>query len=84
MSHAKNLKEKDGGLSSRKLWLTVFAMALVFGAGCLAAFWPNFAPNLSTIVSGVVGSLSLYLVGNVSSKFVIGKTDPANRPPPKK
>lgn len=76
-SHAQNLKERDGGLASRKLWLTVFTMVLVFGSGLLAGYWQPFAAGMNTIVSGLIGCLSLYLVGNVSSKWAIGKTHPA-------
>lgn len=61
----------DGGATSRKLWLTVFAMILIVGTGVLAGLtvFSGLATQLSVIVGGILGALGIYAGANVSTKF---------------
>ncbi len=63
----------DGGLASRKLWLTIGVIIAIIGVSILSAFMPVLIPELPTIVGGILGALGLYLGGNVAVKFAAGK-----------
>jgi hypothetical protein len=60
---------KDGGLGSRKLYLTLLVFFLIVGAGIACNWVPALGVQLQTIVGGLLGALALYLGGNVISKF---------------
>lgn len=60
---------RDGGYRSRKLWFAVFSVTVIAAGAVAAAHWPLFSPNYETMVGGIIGVVSAYLVGNVATKF---------------
>lgn len=66
---------KDGGYKSRKLWLSVFAMCLIFAAACLASKSPAFQADFATLVGGIVGALGIYAGANTAVKQVTKSED---------
>lgn len=86
MSTSEHIKKVDGGFASRKLWLTVFTMAIIFVTGLIAACSEGFRSCVETIVGAELGCLAAYLSANVGTKHVLGKAlgaqpDPEPRPP---
>lgn len=67
---------RDNGIKSRKLWFSVFAVAMVLGGAFVAAHWPSLAPMYDTMVGGIVAITGLYLTGSVATKFVGTKAPP--------
>lgn len=65
---------KDGGIKSRKLWFAVGATGLIFVGNLIAAKWIGFSANYETMVGGIIGVLTVYLTGNVASRWSAGKT----------
>jgi len=64
---------KDGGYKSRKLWITVFTMALISGVSILTAKYPAIVAVHSTLVGGLISCLALFLTGNVAASHLTGK-----------
>lgn len=67
------MDSKDGALKSRKLWFAIGTSVVIFLGGMMAAKWAAFAPMYETVVGGLLGSLGLYLTGNLGGKYVIGR-----------
>ena len=63
----------DGGYSSRKLWYSIGTSGLIFIGAILSGKWSVFGPHYETMISGLIGVLALYLGGNVSNRFLMGK-----------
>jgi len=70
---AKDLRDADGGYSSRKLWYAVGTSIAIVAVGLVAAFVPLFRSSLETVVGGLCGTLAIYAGANVSGKLAIGK-----------
>lgn len=65
----------DNNYRSRKLWFAIGTSMCIMAGGIVAALWPKFEPVYSgSIVSGLLGSLGLYLGGNLGHHFVSSKT----------
>lgn len=63
----------DGGAKSRKLWFSVYSIAVMVIAALAGAHMPAFAPMYDTLVGGIVAVTAAFLTGNVAAKWVIGK-----------
>jgi hypothetical protein len=61
---------RDGGVKSRKLWFSVFAITTLFIGALLAGKFPPFAALYGDLVGGIVGIAGLYLTGNIAQKWV--------------
>lgn len=65
-------------ISSKKLWFTVFAVAVSFAFAWLASErYPNMEHMYSRFVDLVEFCVAGYVVGNVANKYVLGKAAPA-------
>lgn len=62
-----------GGFRSRKLLFALFALLLVFLGALLASDDDKIAGVYSVMVGGIEVITAIYLTGNVSSKWVVGK-----------
>lgn len=69
-AHAEKLAD-DGGMTSRKLWLTVFTMVIITALGLISglAAFTGLAANLPVVVGGVLGALGVFCGANVATKF---------------
>lgn len=74
---------RDGGIKSRKLWFSIFAIAVIFVGAILAAHWAAMISVYSTMVGGVLGVVGAYLTGNVAQKWIGVKAlpDPSKSDP---
>lgn len=70
------------GWRSRKLWFSVFAICMIYKGAALALTSKAFEPIYSTMVGGMVGIAGMFLVGNVSSKWVGAKGEATKRQRP--
>jgi hypothetical protein len=59
----------DGGILSRKLHLTIFAMLLIVGLGIVCHWSLNIGAQMQTLVTGLLGALAIFVGGNVANKF---------------
>jgi len=59
----------DGGYLSRKLALSVFAMLLIVGLGILCHWSTGIGNQMQTIVTGILGVLTIFVGGNLAGKF---------------
>lgn len=64
---------RDAGFMSRKFWFAVGTTVLIFGGGILSGLWQLFGPHYETMISGLIGVLTVYLGGNVGSRWVAAK-----------
>lgn len=64
-------QENDGGVKSRKLWLSILTSASIVGVAVLSAWLPPLIPMYDTVVGGLISVLALYLGGNVGAKYVL-------------
>lgn len=64
---------KDGGFASRKLWFSVFAIAVITAGALYGSHHAAFSPLYDTMVGGVIGVVAAFLTGNVVGKWVTGK-----------
>jgi len=64
-------QESDGGIKSRKLWLSLLTSLSIVGTAVLSAYLPPLVPMYDTIVGGLISVLALYLGGNVGAKYVL-------------
>lgn len=60
-------------LNSRKLWYSVGTSCLVFLAGFLASFIDGMAPIYPELCGALIGVLALYITGNVTTRYVMGR-----------
>lgn len=72
---------RDGGWKSRKLWFSVFAIAVMYLGMRVAAADALLRPLYETFVGGVMGVSGMFLIGNVGAKWVSGKTVQASTSP---
>ncbi len=63
---------RDGGYGSRKLWLTVFAIAVLSGVALSAKFIPGIDSVFPTLCGAVTALAALYIGGNTATKYVAG------------
>jgi hypothetical protein len=70
-------------LNSRKLLFAVWTdvVLLVAGLGCVR--WPALVPIYDTLSTGLLSVAAMYIVGNVSTKWVNGRLV-AGQPAPQK
>ena len=71
-----------GGWKSRKLWFSVFAIGMIYAGAKTAIESKAFESVYSTMVGGIVGIAGMFLVGNVSTKWVAAKGEAAKNPNP--
>lgn len=76
-SDSPNLAQADGGYASRKFWFSVGTVAVILLEAALCGLWPALIPLYGEMVGGTLGVLALYVTGNVSSKWLIAKSNPA-------
>ncbi len=69
----KHMDERDGGMASRKFWVAVLAMGLIFAGGVIAARSDVFGPQFAPLIGGIEAVLAMYLGSNVGSKWVLKK-----------
>lgn len=63
----------DGGMSSRKLWLTILVAFMIFAGNLLSARWAAVATSYTTMVGGLIAALSVYAGANVSNRWLTSK-----------
>lgn len=63
----------DGGVFSRKLWLTVGTMLLMVVCWFMTGRLTFLATTFDALVGGLLGALAMFIVGNVSNKYVVAK-----------
>lgn len=80
----KKMDLNDGGNKSRKLWFSIYAIAVMVVAALAGARMPAFAPMYDTLVGGIVAVTAAFLTGNVAAKWVIGKSVGSKEQPKKK
>ncbi len=75
---------RDSGYASRKLWLSMFAMCLIFVGGVLAGtrLGAGLGANLPTVVGGIVGCLGIFAGANVAIKAQAAKAEAAKTATP--
>ncbi len=71
-----DIVKADSGYASRKFWFSIGIVGAIFLAAVLCGLWPALIPMFPEMVGGFLAVLALYVTGNVSSKWVIGKTNP--------
>lgn len=67
-----HLASTDGGFKSRKLLFAILTSLLIFGGGILAGKFQWFGPHYETMIGGLIGVLTVYLTGNVGSRWIAG------------
>lgn len=74
----------DSGYASRKLWVTIFAMCLIFMGGLVAGtgWGAGLGANLPTVVGGIVGCLAIFAGANVMVKNTAAKAAKPADPKP--
>lgn len=60
---------------SRKLFLVLLAMALIAAGGIYSVYSPVFLGLYGTFIGGILGACGLYFGGNLSDKWIAGKTN---------
>jgi hypothetical protein len=65
---------KDGEFLSRKFILAILSVSLLTLVTCGAVIYPAVAGVLPTFIGGLLGIVSLYFGGNITNKWVAGKT----------
>lgn len=79
----------DGGLKSRKLWLSVFCLMLLTAMVCVGCHFAAVAGMFPEYVGGVLGVLTIFTGGNVvarnaTAKHLADKLAPMFAPPAEK
>lgn len=69
----------DGGIKSRKLWFSVFAMFLVIFTAFMATKGVIHKSLYSEVSDALVALAAIYLGGNVAGKFFASKI-PKDKP----
>ena len=70
----KRIPEMGGLYTSRKFLLTLLGLILMVCIAIAGMFSPAIPAVMPTFTGGVLGVLSLYFAGNVTNKYVVGKT----------
>lgn len=63
----------DGGLKSRKLWLSVFCLVLLTVMVCVGCHFAAVAGMFPEYVGGVLGILTIFTGGNVVARNATAK-----------
>jgi hypothetical protein len=63
----------DSGFASRKLWMSVGCIGIIFVAALLCGFFSSMVPVYTEFVTGTIAIYGLYVAGNVSNKYFVGK-----------
>ncbi len=63
----------DHSSRSRKFLLTIGALVLITIFGLIGIRYSSIEGIYPTFIGGVIGIVSIYLTGNVASKYVVGK-----------
>lgn len=66
----KDIRAADGGMASRKLWLAVLTQVLIVAVAIASGLWPALAPSLTTVCGSLVATLTVYVGGNVGTRWV--------------
>jgi disulfide bond formation protein DsbB len=67
---------RDNGVKSRKLWFSVFSIAVIAVIGLAAGSYPGIVSIYSALVGGIVAVAGLYMTGNVTQKWVGAQAQP--------
>ena len=65
---------RDGGVKSRKMWMSVGAAGMILIGAIIAALSPAFAVNYEVFVGGQIAALLAYCGTNVGAKAVMKHT----------
>lgn len=67
----------DRSFWSRKFVVTIISLGLITTITALTIPFPSLATHLATFIGGIIGSMSVYMGGNVANKFVVSKALPS-------
>ena len=70
--------DADGGIRSRKMWMSVGCATTIFFGSLLAAYFPAFNANYEVFVGGQLGALAIYSGSNVGAKIANRGRPPAS------
>ncbi len=77
---ANSIRDIDGGLASRKLWITVLTMVLLVVVALLTTKIPSLVPLYATISGSLIGALAIYCGGNIATRWVHKDTMDGDKP----
>lgn len=81
-THHKHSKWNDNGFKSRKFWFAMFAVGVLFLGMAFVTHY-GVTEGIYRIFSGSVEVISgMYLVGNLTAKWVSTKAPEDKNPPP--
>ncbi|MDE2425712.1 MAG: hypothetical protein KGO96_07380 [Elusimicrobia bacterium] len=60
----------DDGIKSRKLWLSIFCMCLIFAGAVLAHKVPEISALYPTLVGGLLAAAGLYHSANLMHRYL--------------
>lgn len=72
----KDIRDADGGFASRKFWLAMLTQMLVVAFGVASGFLPELTPALTTVCGSLVTVLTVYVGGNVATRWVHTPDEP--------
>ncbi len=75
------MRDNDQGYKSRKLWFAFATSTGIALMAILASYRETLAPLYGELVGGLLGSLGLYLTGNIGARHVISKAHKPPEPP---
>lgn len=64
---------RDAGYRSRKFAMTVGVMLLIFTGGVMAGVWTLFGSHYETMISGLLGALTIYCGANAAGRWGTAK-----------
>ena len=79
MAYSKKPLPEERFYSSRKFMLAIVAIVLITALAVLSTWLPGIQPVISELIGGIIGVLSLYYLGNVANKHVVGKQKTNNK-----
>jgi hypothetical protein len=62
------MTDNDNGYKSRKFIFAVLTSGLIVVCGCVAALCAGFSNNLPVVITGLLGSFTIYAGANVTHK----------------